>query len=106
MSNRSEELIASAKAGLTNVRNSLASAPAHWQNCSSAVRTCMSYIDESRLMQASRRLDEKLWILNEVQNFAYFDADNGGVADVATWCEREWNRIIAGDPYNVGALTG
>jgi len=46
------------------------------------------------------------WILEEVQYFAYFEPDSGGVPEVTTWCEREWNRVINIDPHHVGALTG
>jgi len=46
------------------------------------------------------------WFLDEVQYFAYFEPDSGGVPDVASWCEREWNRVLSVDPHHVGALTG
>jgi hypothetical protein len=101
-----EGLIASAKTGLTNVRNSLNQYPDNWRNCTDAVRTCITYVEQSRIMTNPNRLEERLWIISEVQNFAYFDADNGYVQDAASWCEREWNKIINNNPHHVGALAG
>jgi hypothetical protein len=57
-------------------------------------------------MYDPRRIEERVWILNEVQYFAYFDPDSGGVPEVTAWCEREWNRVLTTDPSHVVALTG
>ncbi|KAF8544247.1 hypothetical protein BDD12DRAFT_59963 [Trichophaea hybrida] len=106
MDPRVEQYIASAKAGLTNVHKSLKSNPTHWRSCTSAVKTSISYVDHSRIMYDPRRIEERVWILNEVQYFAYFDPDSGGVPEVTAWCEREWNRVLTTDPSHVVALTG
>lgn len=52
------------------------------------------------------RLDERLWLLNEVQQFAYHDSDSGGIAEFSSWCEIEYNRILSKNPVDVRALAG
>ncbi|KAL7272078.1 hypothetical protein RUND412_005129 [Rhizina undulata] len=103
---RSEQLISSAKASLSNIRVALSSSPTHWTSYTSSMRTCISQADQSRIMYNNHRLEERIWIINEVQSFAYFISDNGGLIEFASWCEREWNRVLGSDPYHVGALKG
>ncbi|KAF8424592.1 hypothetical protein EV426DRAFT_665271 [Tirmania nivea] len=98
----SEQYIASSKQGLMNARSYL-QIP-NWRDGISAVRTCISYVNASQIMFNDSRLEERLWILNEVQQFAYHDSDAGGVKDLATWCEIEYNRILSTYPSHVGAL--
>ncbi|RPB27168.1 hypothetical protein L211DRAFT_611879 [Terfezia boudieri ATCC MYA-4762] len=98
----SEQYIASAKQGLINARSYL-NTP-NWRHGISAVRTCISYVNAAQIMFNDSRLDERLWILNEVQQFSYNDLDAGGVKDLATWCEIEYNRILSTNPSHVGAL--
>jgi hypothetical protein len=102
----SEQLIASAKSGLTTVRISLMRSPSSWQSYIGSVRTCVNYVDQSRIMASPSRLEERLWIIKEVQDFAYYDSDNGGIPELASWCEREWNRVLSTYPSHVGALKG
>lgn len=99
-----EQYIASAKAGLTSIR-SILNTP-NWRSGIPNVRTCISYINSSQLMLNKDRMEERLWILNEVQQFAYHDPDAGGVTELASWCELEYNRILAYDPNHVRALKG
>ena len=100
----SEQYIASAKQGLIDARSYLQSA--NWTHGTSAVKTCINYINASQMMFNDSRLDERLWILNEVQQFAYHDPDAGGITELATWCEIEYNRILSVNPLHVGALQG
>lgn len=100
----SEQYIASAKQGLINARSYLQTA--NWRNGISAVRTCISYLNASQIMFNDSRLDERLWILNEIQQFTYHDPDAGGITEFASWCEIEYNRILNTYPTHVGALQG
>ena len=100
----SEQYIASAKQGLINARSYLQTS--NWRHGISAVKICISYVNAAQLMFNDSRLEERLWILNEVQQFAYHDPDAGGVKDLATWCEIEYNRILNTSPSHVGALRG
>lgn len=100
----SEQYIASAKQGLINARSFLQTP--NWRHGISAVKTCISYVNAAQIMFNDSRLEERLWILNEVQQFAYHDPDAGSVKDLATWCEIEHNRILSTNPSHVGALRG
>jgi hypothetical protein len=101
-----EQLITSAKAGLTTVRNTLSHSPSQWKKHTDTVRTCVNNIETSNIMLGSNRLEERLWFITEIQEFAYFDADSGSIADLAAWCEREWNRVLSTDSTNIDALRG
>lgn len=57
-------------------------------------------------MLSANQLDEKLWLINEVQSFAYFDADSGAITELASWCELEWNRVLGSHPTCVEVLKG
>ncbi|KAH8144745.1 uncharacterized protein LAJ45_11246 [Morchella importuna] len=101
-----EQLITSAKAGLTTIRNTLSHSPSQWKKHTDTVRTCVNNIETSNIMLGSNRLEERLWLITEIQGFAYFDADSGSIADLAAWCEREWNRVLSTDGTNIDALRG
>ncbi|KAI5818749.1 hypothetical protein BZA77DRAFT_364042 [Pyronema omphalodes] len=102
----SSAYISAAQEGLTRVHKSLRSAPSHWRACTEAVQTSINYIDRSQIMYDPRRVEERIWFLNEVHLFAYMDPDSGGIREITEWCEYEWNRILVDDPRNVTAMTG
>ncbi|KAL0639692.1 hypothetical protein Q9L58_001259 [Maublancomyces gigas] len=103
---KDEELVVSSKAELSRVRVSISANPTQWRNFTDPVRTCVSNIEASHIMLDNSRLDERLWLIGEVQNFAYFDADSGATTELASWCEREWNRVLSSHPTNIEALKG
>lgn len=98
--------LTAAQEGLTRVHKSLRAAPSHWRACTEAVQTSISYINRSQIMYDSRRVEERVWFLNEVHLFAYMDPDSGGIQEITEWCEDEWNRILIDDARNVAAMTG
>ena len=101
-----QNLFANSVREITNINRALKSSPDSWQNYISIVHSCVSNIDQSGVMLDNGRLQERLQIIDEVQEFAYFDADNGGVEGLANWCVREWNRIKESYPDHVGAFEG
>lgn len=103
---KDEDLVVSAKATLSGIRASISGNPTQWRNYTDSVRTCVCNIDTSRVMLDNSRLDERLWLINEVQNFAYFDADSGATTELASWCEREWNRVLSSDHTSIEAFKG
>lgn len=103
---KDEEFVVSSKAELSRVRVSISANPTQWRNFTDPVRTCVSNIEASHIMLDNSRLDERLWLIGEVQNFAYFDADSGATTELASWCEREWNRVLSSHPTNIEALKG
>jgi len=106
MDARAEQYIAIARAGLIDIHRALKSNPNNWCSCLHAGLACLSHIDQSRLMLNPDRKEERIWFLRKFQCYGYFDADSGGIPDVARWCELEWNRLLSADPSNVAALTG
>ena len=100
----SEQYIEAAKQGLTNIRSYLESPT--WRDGAVTVRACISYINASQIMLNENRLEERLWLLNEVLRFAYHDPDAGGITEFSTWCEIEYNRILGTNPSHVTALKG
>ncbi|KAA8905479.1 hypothetical protein FN846DRAFT_746512 [Sphaerosporella brunnea] len=106
MDPRAEQFIARAKEALTAVHQSLRNNPAHWRINTSAVKTSIQYVDQSRIMYDPRRIEERVWIITEVQLFASFDPGDGAIRDVNDWCEREWNSALHVDPCNAAILTG
>lgn len=106
MGSRAESHIAKAKSLLTEVRHSYSTEPSYWASLTPTVRSAMSYVDSSELLLSPHRHEESAWILREVQDFAYFDADNGGISDLTAWCEQGWGVILHADPYNFAALQG
>lgn len=99
-----KQYIEAAKQGLISVRSYLES-PA-WRNGEVTVRNCISYINASQIMLKDNRLEQRLWFLNEVLQFAYHDPDAGGISEFGTWCEIEYNRILSTNPSHVTALQG
>jgi hypothetical protein len=103
---RAEQYVAVARAALIDIHRALRSNPNNWCSCLHAGLACLSHIDQSRLMLNPDRKEERIWFLRKLQRYGYFDADSGGIPDVARWCELEWNRLLSTDPSNVAALAG
>ena len=76
----------------------------HWQAAVGSARSIIRDID--RLSWPVDLLGHTGWIrlITMLQNLAYQDPDNGGVVDVALWCERQWATLLQNDPVNMAAL--
>ncbi|KAI5799162.1 hypothetical protein DFH27DRAFT_86242 [Peziza echinospora] len=99
-----DQYIESAKQGLINASDYLKTS--NWRAGISAVRTCIGYVDTSGIMHDNNRLEERLWILKMVQQFAYHDQDAGGIREFSNWCELQYNNILCYYPSHVQALQG
>ena len=99
-----DQYIESAKQGLINASDYLKTS--NWRAGISAVRTCIGYVDTSGIMHDNNRLEERLWILKMVQQFAYHDQDAGGIREFSNWCELQYNNILCYYPGHVQALQG
>ncbi|KAI5798877.1 hypothetical protein EDC01DRAFT_649601 [Geopyxis carbonaria] len=104
MDHRAEQFVAKAKSGLENVRRAINASPGHWISHLSAVRTCVSYVDQSGIMHYPHRIEERMWIIKEVQSFACTEPENNGIPELSAWCERELNQALHEDPNNFAAL--
>ncbi|PUU73379.1 hypothetical protein B9Z19DRAFT_1095110 [Tuber borchii] len=101
-----QDLFTNSVREIVNVNRALKRNPDSWQNFIGTVHSYVSNIDQSGVMFDNARLEERLQIIDEVQEFAYFDTDNGGIEGLANWCVREWNRIKESYPDHVGAFEG
>ena len=106
MSAAEEQRIARAKAELRRIRNAMeASGNNHGQHMNAA-RAVITAIDSTGLMQRPNHIKDQIFIISRLQKLAYFDADSGGVRDIADWCVNQWLRLLQRDGQNVDALHG
>ncbi|CUS09055.1 unnamed protein product [Tuber aestivum] len=102
----SQDLFANSVRDIINANRELKKSPDGWQSYIGTIHSCVNNIDISGVMLDNGRLGERLQIIDEVQEFAYFDADNGGIDVLARWCEKEWNRIKESYPEHATAFEG
>jgi hypothetical protein len=69
-------------------------------------RSIIEYLDQTFLLQRVARLDDQVLIVSQLQDFAYYDADSGGIRDIANWCVRQWLRLLQQYIEDVGVLQG
>ncbi|KAG0638657.1 hypothetical protein HOY80DRAFT_152900 [Tuber brumale] len=101
-----QDLFANSVREIIHANRALKKSPDSWQNYIGTVHSCVNNIDQSGVMLDNGRLGERVQIIDEVQEFVYFDADNGGIDALANWCVREWNRIKESYPDHVRAFEG
>lgn len=101
-----EQRITVCKTSLNQIYAMLRSSPQNWRNYIQLARSVIAHLDATTFMQQSSRTTEQVWAIAALQQLAYMDADNGAVADVASWCSRQWLTISQRDPQNVAALRG
>lgn len=106
MDPRSESLIAKAKLTLTDINHNLHSSPHSWPTFTATIRTITTHISSTPLLEIPSRNEESTWLLTQIQSFAFFDADNGPIPDLAAWCEHGWDSVLHYDHYNPSALQG
>jgi hypothetical protein len=72
------------------------------------MKECTMHTDYSGVMYDSTRMDEALWILNEVQTFTFYDlySEPGGLEEFSSWCEANYNQMLNHNPYDAQAVNG
>lgn len=101
-----EQRITVCKNGLNQIYAMLSTAPQTWRNYLQLGRSVITHLDATTFMQQSSRIEEQVWAITGLQRLAYMDTDNGPIADIASWCSRQWLAISQRDPQNVAALRG
>lgn len=94
---------------LNSVRNLQSSSPTTQTEISARVETArniISHLSRSPFMSWPDRHDDQIFILNELQNVAYHEADNGGVQDIAQWCLQQFLTMLNRQSESLEALTG
>ena len=59
-----------------------------------AARSIITSLNATPFMTWSDRYDDQTFVIAELQNLAYHEADGGGSQDIAQWCIRQYLQII------------
>lgn len=101
-----EARITACKTALSQIYTMLRSSPGQWRNFLALARTAIAHLDATTLMRHTNRTAEQVWIVTGLQMLAFKDVDNGPIADIASWCSRQWLSIVQREPQNLSALRG
>ncbi|RMZ77013.1 hypothetical protein DV738_g4555, partial [Chaetothyriales sp. CBS 135597] len=73
----------------------------------STARAIIAVLDSSNFMEWPDRYDDQVFVISELQNLAYHEADGGGDAEIAQWCIRQYLHLLAqSQEERVEVLTG
>ncbi len=106
MSANEAQRIAAITAEVQRIDSAVEAASNDWDREISAARTVITLVDSTSLMQRVDRTDDQTFIIATLQRLAYYDADSGGIQDIANWCVTQWLGLLQRDNENVEALTG
>ena len=101
-----EQQIILIKTELRRIETAIETASNDWDRHLAAARAVISSIDNTRLILQRNRADDQVFIISRLQRLAYYDADSGGVQDIADWCVTQWLSLLHVDPGSVEALRG
>lgn len=101
-----EQRITACKTAINQIYTMLRSSPQHWRNFLGLARTVVTQLDSTTFMQQATRTAEQVPIIAALQTLAFKDVDNGAVADLASWCSRQWLVLVQRDGQNLSALRG
>ncbi len=91
---------------LTQIDNMLADDHDEWEDYLHAARSAVATLDRIHFFRMTDRLEEQRWIIQVLQDYAYHDADEGSIQDIADWCRASWLRILRDHPEDVDILKG
>jgi hypothetical protein len=106
MESDSEAIRDSVKRVLSQVDACVEDNPDDWESYLGRARSAMASVDRIHFFRNAGRLPEQQWIIQVLQGYAYHDADDGNIRDIAEWCQTSWLRILRDHPDNVEILTG
>lgn len=102
----SEAILESVKRILSQINAVVAEDPDDWAAYLGRARSAVSSLDRIHFFRNTGRLAEQQWIIQVLQDYAYHDADEGNIRDIAEWCQASWLRILRDHPDNIEILTG
>ena len=91
---------------LPGVNPSISTSSPNYTTALQQARALISELNASPQALATFGLQRYIGLIYKLQKLAYANADNGGKADIASWCERQWATIIHRNPQNSAALQG
>ncbi|KAL3424789.1 duf786 family protein [Phlyctema vagabunda] len=71
-----------------------------------SARSAMAAMDHIRFFRNPQRVAEQVWVIQGLQDFAYYDSDAGSIQDIAEWCQSSWLKVLRNHPENPQVLTG
>jgi hypothetical protein len=101
-----EAILESVKRVLSQIDAMLEEVPDEWDAYLGRARSIISSLDRIHFFRYPNRLAEQQWIIQVLQDYAYHDADDGSIIEVAEWCQTSWLRILRDHPDDVDILTG
>lgn len=101
-----EQRIQACKDRISEIRQMLQSQPNTWLSYIGTARSVVATVDATSFMADRGRVEEQTWILEGLQNLAFYGANSNQVLDIGHWCMRQWPVVLQHDPQNVGTLTG
>lgn len=101
-----EQRIEACKAAVNQIYTMLRSSPHQWRSFLGVARAATAHLDNTTFMQQSAKTAEQAWIIAALQMLAFKDMDSGVIADISSWCSRQWLVIVQRDPQNLAALRG
>ncbi|KAF5871040.1 uncharacterized protein Bfra_009596 [Botrytis fragariae] len=101
-----EDMVEQVKSIVTLLNEVVASRPHECETYIPSARSAVTALEHVRFFRDPARFAEQVWIIQGLQSFAFYDADNGSVADIADFCQNSWLRVLRNYPDNVDVLTG
>jgi len=99
-------VISQVKSIITTLDEVVSSRPHEAQAYLPSARSAVTALERLHFFRDPQRFAEQVWIIQGLQDFAYYDADRGSVRDVAEFCQASWLRVLRNYPENVEVLTG
>ena len=106
MSASEDQRIAAIRAEVQRMDSAVEAASNDWDRDIIAARAVITLVDSTSLMQRADRTEDQTFVVSTLQRLAYYDADSGGIQDIANWCVTQWLGLLQRDHENVEALIG
>ncbi|KAF7936761.1 hypothetical protein EAE99_002110 [Botrytis elliptica] len=101
-----EDMVEQVKSIITLLNEVVSSRPHECETYIPSARSAVTALEHVRFFRDPARFSEQVWIIQGLQSFAFYDADNGSVVDIADFCQNAWLRVLRNYPDNVDVLTG
>ncbi|KAF7922824.1 uncharacterized protein EAE97_010988 [Botrytis byssoidea] len=101
-----EDMVEQVKGIITLLNEVVSSRPHECETYIPSARSAVTALEHIRFFRDPARFAEQVWIIQGLQGFAFYDADNGSVVDIADFCQNAWLRVLRNYPDNVDVLTG
>ncbi|KAI9794200.1 MAG: hypothetical protein M1816_006125 [Peltula sp. TS41687] len=102
MDDQQQLRISTCKAGVQKIRFILQEHPEEATSYLNFARSITRSLDMTGFISD----EDLIWMVEDIQRLAFYDSDNGGVQDLATWCEIQWLKLLHNPQSRTAALIG